>query len=37
LHLTTTGGHCGYLGVSPNGKVIRWMDHVILNWIKNLK
>ncbi len=35
LHLTEHGGHMGFLGSPRKPGGFRWMDHVLLNWIKH--
>ena len=34
--LTKHGGHCGYLGFGAGGMSLRWLDRVIIKWLKTL-
>lgn len=36
LIVTKYGGHCGYLGYGGGGQTLRWMDHVIVEWLRQL-
>ncbi|MCX6124356.1 MAG: alpha/beta fold hydrolase [Proteobacteria bacterium] len=36
MFLTKHGGHCGYLGFGGGGMSLRWMDRVIMKWLKTL-
>lgn len=33
LQFTVFGGHLGYLGIDENGKLMRWMDHYVVQSI----
>lgn len=38
LVVTERGGHCGYLGFGPKKtSSLRWMDHMILDWMTHLR